>query len=308
MDALLKTVLVATDGSEPAARALTFAIGLARKHGATLVLCTSVDTSAAISSCASPYGFDAGRAIQALEGAAREILVRASATATVAGVAHATMLLSGSAAAAILDCAEAERCDAIVVGTHGRGAVKRLFLGSTAADVLRRSNVPVFIVPPHADARFALAAGRVLVAVDASEPGDAALNFAESLAQSEGASLVLCTAVDTRDLVSKASDYGYDGRPLLSDMRQSADAVLERASEHAAARHVTCEQSVVNGEPAGSIAAAAAVQGAGMIVIGTHGRRGLERLFLGSVAEGVVRQAAVPVAVVRAPHAPAVSV
>jgi nucleotide-binding universal stress UspA family protein len=142
-----------------------------------------------------------------------------------------------------------------------------------------------------------------LVAVDGSEASEAALRFATKLAESESASLVLCNAIDTRDLLAKASDYGYDPAPLYDDMRATAASVIERCSELVRTGHVAYQADVVNGEPARSIVAAARVEGAGTIVVGTHGRAGLERLLAGSVAEGVVQYATVPVAVVRTSRA-----
>ncbi len=298
MDEVFRTILAATDGSESGERAVSFATGLARKHGASLVLCTAVDNSTAIASCASPYGFDAGRMIETLDDAAAAILDGAAERAAGAGVSFTKIVLTGRVAEAIVECADARHADAIVVGKHGQSGLERFLLGSTAADVLRRTDIPAFVVPPGCDPDD-VAIERVLVALDDSEPSDAALHFAMRLAEAERASLLLCTAIDTRDLFSKAATYGYDPAPFFEDLRRAAAGTIGEREAAVEARHIAHETTIVNGEPTSAIVASARLNGADAIVIGTHGRRGLRRMFLGSVAEGVVRDAAVPVAVVR---------
>jgi nucleotide-binding universal stress UspA family protein len=80
-----------------------------------------------------------------------------------------------------------------------------------------------------------------------------------------------------------ASTLWADARTLLADRGATV-----------ATRHVAYETRAVVGEPAGAIVATARARGAGTIVMGTHGRRGVQRMFLGSVADAVVRAASVP--------------
>ncbi len=287
MEAMFRTILVATDGSETGDRAVAFALGFARRHGTALILCSAVDRAAAIASCASPYGgINGGQVLQALDEAAGLTLDRASEGAARAGVPYTELLLYGHPAEAIV-AAASRQADAIVVGTHGKHGLRRLILGSTAAAVLRSSEIPTFVVPPHGEPDHA-PSGRILVAVDDSEPSDAALQVAMRWAEGEGGELLLCTAVDTRD-----------PDPRSNDARRVARAMLAKREARVEEHDLRYRSIVVAGEPAAAIAATAASQGVDAIVIGTHGRRGLQRMFLGSVAEAVVRHATVPVAVIR---------
>jgi nucleotide-binding universal stress UspA family protein len=127
----------------------------------------------------------------------------------------------------------------------------------------------------------------MLVAVDDSEPAEAAARLAARLKNRCGGEVVLCSAVDTQDV----------GGPLVEEMLARAQALLERVGAHAALTGVAGE--LVEGEPVDAILRAATTRHADVIVIGSHGRRGLDRLFLGSVAESVVRRSPVPVLVVR---------
>ena len=114
-----------------------------------------------------------------------------------------------------------------------------------------------------------------------------------------GALCVLCNVVDTRDLYDKAATYGYDSTPLADQMRSRARDAFERAHLHGGFATNAVSEVIVEDEPAAGIIAEAVRIGADAIVMGSHGRRGLQRLFLGSVAEHVVRHSPIPVLVVR---------
>jgi nucleotide-binding universal stress UspA family protein len=118
-----------------------------------------------------------------------------------------------------------------------------------------------------------------LVAVDDSEPADAALAVAATLARTAGTQIVACHAIDTARVHAK-------GAAIV----QRALACAQLASDTPVA--------IVEGEPIIAITTTAADRHATVIVVGTHGRRGLQRFFLGSVAEGIVRTSDIPVLVV----------
>jgi nucleotide-binding universal stress UspA family protein len=172
-------------------------------------------------------------------------------------------------------------------------------LGSTTEGVLRAATVPVLAVtaamsePP--EGLFAT----LLVAVDESDPADAAAATAARIAQALGSRCVLCNVVDTRALYDKALTYGYDPTAFAEEMRGHARGVVDRARAHGGFAPSASSTVVPEGEPAAGIIAAATEARADVIVMGSHGRRGLQRLFLGSVAEHVVRHSPVPVLVVR---------
>lgn len=144
---------------------------------------------------------------------------------------------------------------------------------------------------------------RILVAVDASETADLALETAIRLARDDQASLRIVHAIDT---VSINLGVEFPIQADVSDsLVQSGKAILDRAAAVAAAAGVKAETELITIGTLGmrvaeAIAADADAWPADLIVIGTHGRRGLSRLFLGSVAEGVARVAGKPVLLIRA--------
>jgi len=301
MTGILGHVLVATDGSETGNRAVSFAIALARRHGSDLLLCNAVDHATAIAeSSTSNGGFGLLMPlVGSLNDAAESILSGAAKCVTDAGVTATTTVLEGRSAQAIVKLAHERHVDAIVMGTQGKRGLERFFMGSTADGVLRRTDVPTFVVPPgasHAKSAF----DRILVAIDDSDPSDAAAHFARDLAKAEEAHVIVCGVVATRDLAEKAATYGYDPMAMLEELRAGTSALIAAHMEQGRADNVASESVIAEGDPAENILTTADAQRAELIVVGTHGRRGLQRLFVGSVAESVVRRSMVPVAVVRA--------
>ena len=139
----------------------------------------------------------------------------------------------------------------------------------------------------------------ILVAVDNSDCSQHALAFARELAKTMHAHLTLVTVVDVSKLVAIAgyeTPYPVDA---ISVMRDDANQVLSDASNACHVDSLTTTDFQCEGDAVDEILGIAEQQKADMIVLGTHGRSGLARLFLGSVAEGVLRRAHVPVTVVR---------
>jgi nucleotide-binding universal stress UspA family protein len=304
----LRRFLVPVDGSDSSNRAIDFAVALAKAKGAEIIFCYSVDLTPALLSSSGPYsGVDTiAPILDALESDCHSFLAAATARADGSGVAVATRELAGAATAAILEALEDHSFAAVVMGTHGRRGASRFFLGSTADGVLRRAVVPVFVVSETA----ATATGTgdpvaaIAVALDDSDPADAALDYALELAEPGTTRLVLTHAVDVRTIYGLAASQRYPLPAALAEARQAAAALIARAAARAKERGIEVESVVLEGEPRESLLDLVRTHGIGLLAIGTHGRRGLQRLLLGSVAEGVVRDAPVPVVVVRA-RAPA---
>ncbi|MDG5821166.1 universal stress protein [Natronococcus sp. A-GB7] len=136
----------------------------------------------------------------------------------------------------------------------------------------------------------------VLVPVDGSRPSRAALEYA--CEQFPDAELTLLYVVDPMTDYSRQRAYpGYTADDEYKSEREKAEAVLE-GLEETLPDDVTVETTVEAGDPARTIVQYADDQGVDGIVLGSHGREGVARYLLGSVAETVVRRAAVPVTVI----------
>lgn len=143
--------------------------------------------------------------------------------------------------------------------------------------------------------------GKILVPVDGSEPSRLGLREAVKIAKNTGGRLRLVHIVNEFVL-----DYGYGAGVYASNviemLREGGRKILEQAKADAQGQGVVAEGvtvEAVGGPPADLILAQASSWGAELIVMGTHGRRGLARLAMGSDAEQVLRGATVPVLMVR---------
>ncbi|AOJ26488.1 MULTISPECIES: universal stress protein [Burkholderia] len=143
----------------------------------------------------------------------------------------------------------------------------------------------------------------ILVALDGSDTSSRALDAALTLASETGARLTPVYVVDF--LVPAYDMYGYDPSILVDAFREEGLRVTEDAARRMKARGVAGTPQISNVAPAGEtvphrIVGLAREIEADLIVMGTHGRHGFQRLFLGSVAERVLRQATCPVLMIPA--------
>ena len=144
---------------------------------------------------------------------------------------------------------------------------------------------------------------RILVPVDGSRPSNRGLVEAIKMAQRQKARLVLLHVVDERAVALSPEVGGVYLDRLMDVMRESGKQILAKAAAAARARRVKASTVLVENitrTVADVIVGQTRKWRADLIVIGTHGRRGISRLVMGSDAEGVVRTTPVPVLLVRA--------
>ncbi len=139
----------------------------------------------------------------------------------------------------------------------------------------------------------------ILVAVDESQAAREAFELACKLALEDRAALVLLNVIDVSKLIAAS---GYDApypEQTLDIMRTAGQQLLDERKAIAEKNTLKASTTVGEGDAVDEILRVSGENGAGLICIGTHGRQGLARLFIGSVAEGVLRRSEVPVLTVR---------
>ena len=146
----LQTILVPLDASELSRSALPFAEDLAKALGASLVVMHAIVPTAIAYPGAEPVAIPQS-VITDIEASAHAFVRGIAGELTARGLKAKPVVLTGPAAEAIVEVAEAESADVIVMSTHGRSGVPRLLLGSVSEAVVRRSSVPVTLVPPPAE-------------------------------------------------------------------------------------------------------------------------------------------------------------
>lgn len=190
---------------------------------------------------------------------------------------HAT---AGAPAAAIAETADELDADLIVIGGHHRHGLGRAFLGTTCRGVLRRSTRPVLAMKPDTPAL----PQRVLVPTDLGEPSAEAYRLAMAIAGDAGSELRVRTLL----VVSRA----VLALPLEQRIvERVAEEELEAFGAKVESGDAIREHNIRTGDPAVEIVAESGAWNADLIAVGTQGRRGLERLMVGSVAEEVLAEA-----------------
>lgn len=192
----------------------------------------------------------------------------------------------------VIDYAEENEIDLIVMGSHGRRGVPRLLLGSVAEEVLRASPCPVLIV--HAEAAGApeaLTYERILVPVDFSPMTGRQIEVATILARRFSARLELVHSIDPPTM----PDFYMPAGTLVLDMKNVTATVHERLDALAEPLRGDIDVSthILVGRAVREISRRA--RHADLLVMPTHGHSGLDRALLGSVAEGVLRRTDCPV-------------
>jgi nucleotide-binding universal stress UspA family protein len=305
---MFQTILVPLDGSPFGECALPLALGLARRAGARLRVVHAHET-VVLAYADTAVGWDAtlDEALQARERAYLEQVVRRLHEATAVPVTGA--LVEGPVADGLVQEAKGAGADLVVMTTHGRGALARVWLGSVADELVRRMAIPLLFVRPQED-RLDFAREpvfqHVLIALDGSSLGEQILDPAAVLAKLEGAACTLLRAIKPMVIGNVNSvDPALSGldRQVLSDLqalheqdRVRAQDYLEGIAGRFQTQGVRTEMCVVvHEQPAVAILDEVKARHADLVALATHGRGSLQRLLLGSVTDKVLRGAGVPV-------------
>ena len=285
-------ILLPTDFSDTARRALSFAAHLADRHGATLHI-LHVRTPA--EERMQPPGVESPRTQDELTECARRAAEGLGDPTATDGHHNVSMVrdsvVADSVERAVVDYADQQDVDLIVMGTARRSGLSTLFPQSTASAVVRHAPCPVFTVLDEPE----IVPGpieRIFVPYDFSEPAGQAVRYGEALADFYGADLSLVHVIQE---LMVPMEYEVEVPDVDRDaVKERAESALEDVSDR--------EHRVLvrTGNPARRIVELAEDYDADLLVIATHGRTGLRRVLLGSVAEQVIRQAPCPVFTVKA--------
>ena len=304
----MATIMVPLDGSSFAEHAVPVAGGIARAAGARihLVQVHEAPLVAAAPDMMVPYDAKWDATIRRqeqeyLQGMANRISERW-------GVPTRAELLDGPPAMALSVYAREMDIDTIVMTTHGRGGLSRMWLGSVADGVIRRSGVPVLVLRPESDAvdmDAELRPRHVLIPMDGSELSRGVLDRAVWLGSLFGARYTLLRVALPVPLIRAPFPASSDTEfmeKVVAEQQEWAQRDLDEAAAPLRERDLDVDVVVVSGPvPASAILDHAATNAVDLIAIATHGRGGWSRLALGSVADKVLRGATMPLLLYRPP-------
>lgn len=245
-----KKIIFATDGSPSARQALTAAVSVAKAHRSTLVLVNAYDNDVA-----------------------RSPLEEAEAVAREAGVKVSTMSAHGSASDVVVEIADQQDGDLIVVGSRGLSRTQRMLIGSVSHRVAHHAPCDVLIVRGSCGPEGYRA---VSVGTDGSPTADRAARKGVEFAERAGAEVTLVFVGHPRT-----------GEIVLRDTVATLDT------------KVPCAPRILDGDPADKIIECAEENKLDLIIIGNKGMGGANRFLLGSVPAKVLQYAACDVLIMR---------
>lgn len=301
MGRVINHILLATDFSDHAGRARDYAYFLATEWKTRLTVLHVLEFQP---------GMDPDMPVNRMyldyeRQQAEKHLAAMTDTAFGGGMLMQTRLVTGIPSVVIDREADAAGADLIVLGTHGRTGLPHVLLGSTAERVVASAGCPVLTVRPipegHAastDDPAAQRMRRLLVPLDFYDGSLEALEYAVQIAKHFGASITLMHVVEP---VSYGLDFTL--MPVVQGpaARTKVEGRLAQLAAPLAAQGLTTHCVVHGGTPADSILDWTGKQAYDLIVMGTHGRRGLSHFASGSVAEAVLRRSPCPVLTVKSP-------
>jgi nucleotide-binding universal stress UspA family protein len=290
-------VLVALDFGDSSLEALRQGRALAHATGGTLAVCHVLPARSEIANILREPDAEESAALTSEEESAKRslaVLAREKLGLELSEI----WVERGAPYAEIVRCAERIGADVVVVGSHGRSGILRLVLGSVAERVARHAHASVLV------ARSAAKAGVVVAATDLSASSIPAITQGFAAAQRTRGRLVVVSVLEWGNMLPSSAGALVGVMPavptpeLMQQVRDALKSAVEQAVERAGA---TGEVRVVEGSAASEIVHVAEELGAELVVVGSHGRSGLARLALGSVAERVIRSAGCSVLAVRSP-------
>ena len=298
----IRSVMVPLDGSPFAEQALPWAIAIARKARARVRL-------AMVHQLPSPPPLDeaTGRLYTkvelALRKSQREYLHRtASRIKAEEPIQTATAMLQGVPAPALGRYAGEVGVDLVIMTTHGRSGMQRAWLGSVADQLVRSLEIPMLLIRPKEGGAPTAGVEQILVPLDGSRRAEAVLPAALAMASIFGARLALLQAVYPVMIMTDpptSFPTGFDEQLTAIQRREAQDYLDGLVEQLTGAGAQASGAAVLGGGAFDTIQAAAHERGTGMVALATHGRGGLRRMVLGSVADKLVRAGELPVLVIR---------
>ena len=244
-----------------------------------------------------------GESEESAESDAMSRLDELASSMTQSGVSASGMVGFGPASETIIRMATDSDCDLIAMSTRGRGALSSGLLGSVTYRTMHESPMPVLAVTPERAGLHRTTDRRissVVVPLDGSELAETALPHAVALCRGMNMEIVLLHVVPVNEFIYSDGNVATDDVPgekeeSVALARMYLNGIARRLEEEG----LDAQVNVLEGRPSSVITAVARGAEPSMIAMASHGRSGVSRLLMGSVAEAVVRESGDPVLIVR---------
>ena len=296
---MFKHLLVPLDGSSLAESALPAAACLAEHLDASITLIHIIERDVSGEIHGEHHLTTPAEANAYLEAVAKRAL-----PADIHVERHVHTVGTADLPQSILDHVEELAPDLIVMCTHGSGGLRDFLFGNIAQQVIARGNTPVLLIrPKEKNVQEVFAVHRLLVPLDGDPAHAQGLPVAADLARLCGAELFLVFVVPTTGTLS--GQEAATGRLLPSTMRAVLDIAQQDAAEYLArqmtalqATGLTVKAAIRRGDPPTAIVEAADAAHADMIVLGTHGKAGMDAFWAGSISPKISGRSTLPLLLV----------
>lgn len=280
-------ILVPLDGSELAERVVASALQLAEAMESTVTLLTvishkSIDDPDLVAKAVQSGAFEADLYLRS---------VKKHFLPTMTPIETAVII--GKPEKAIIQFAQENEIDLIVMSTHGRSGITRWAFGRVAGKVLRRAPCPTVILRSEEEIK-PQEFKRVLLPLDGSPLAERALEAAQILAANLEITLLLLRVVER----SSYYGFGYDDKHMEEERREASAYLLE-VEKKLKEQHISVMTHVADGQAADEIVDYAEVEGVDLIILSSRGYSGFDTWMFGSVAEKVMKGAPCAILVIR---------
>jgi nucleotide-binding universal stress UspA family protein len=301
---LYERILIPLDGSELAQIVLPYAEKLAKALGSQLILIYVSESDE------DKYHHMHQFYLQQMAEAAKRDAERFQDRQGAGTIKVNSVIMVGDPAGEIVEYAAKQDIGLIVMSTHGRSGIKRWAMGSVADKVLRATRQPIALIrakgarPDMLGERTILS--KILVALDGSKESEAVIPHIEELASKLQAEVILLQVIapDYHIYAAGGPEYGVYAEQQIESMKKFARDYLEEIITGLKRRDIAAKAEIILGTAAETIINFADQTNASLVAMTTHGRSGVGRWAIGSVAERVLRAGNTPLLLVRSPGAP----
>lgn len=283
-------LLLATDGSQFSEGAIREAIRLAKRCSSKLSVLSVIETNP-------EYETIAPQLLEKAEKSAQEHLASVKEQAKKEGVDCTTSILEGEDSFNyISNEATKNKISMVIMGRRGKTGLKRLVMGSTTARVIGHAPCNVLVVPRAARVEFK----NILVATDGSRYATAAASEAIGIAKKNNSKLIVLAVVPSESMQPMDIVHSQMSRDVIAEKEmKEAEKNAKTAKEAARKEGVSVEAFVMGGKPSDAIVQTAKEKNVDVILLGSHGKSGIDKLLMGSVAERVIVLSSCAVLVVK---------
>jgi nucleotide-binding universal stress UspA family protein len=285
---MYNTILVGFDDSVPSKAALIEASNWIKKHGGNIILVHAVYFDE------EEFGIAPEQLDKRMKLGEKVCYQTKEMITSEFGIEAQSLLCEGDPPRVIVDIAEEKKADLIVLGTYGRRGINRLLMGSVTSQVILNSSIDVLVVKKKCTECTGTYSS-VLVPFDGSELSKKALSNACELSKLDGSDVTVLYAIPRYEEMIE-----FLMTPSIhKSLTREAQRIMESAKAIASGHGVTVETVIEEGHAGDKIVETCSKIGSDLIVMGSHGWRGVNKAIMGSTAERVIMNASCPVLVVR---------